>query len=90
MAASENLTPEQRSLRSRIAANISWARTVDRSARTRPAVNAGPASISYWEKKVDPDGLMDEQTRIKAAGNAKKAHFQRLAYLAAKARRRAK
>lgn len=85
--AAQNLTPEQRSLRARIAVNTSWARTTDRAARTANGTNASPARLSYWEKRVDPDGVMDEQTRAKAAENARTAHYQRMAYRAAQARR---
>lgn len=80
------MTPEQRGLRARIAVNTSWAKTKNRAARTAPGTAASPASVSYWERKVDPDGEMDEATRIKAAENARKAHYQRMAYRSAKAR----
>lgn len=83
-----DLSPEMRSLRSRIAVNESWARTKDRTARTAPGTAASPASLDYWEKRVDPNGEMDERTRIKAAENARTAHYQRLAYRSARARRR--
>jgi len=80
------MSPEQRGLRARIAVNESWARTTDRTARTAPARAAGPGSSEYWEARVDPDGLMEPSTRVKAAENARKAHYQRLAYRSAKAR----
>ena len=83
-----DLTPEQRSLRARIAVNTSWARTTDRTARTAPGTAASPASLSYWEKRVDPDRVMDDTTRAKAAENAKSAHYQRMAYRSAATRRR--
>lgn len=82
----DSLTPEQRSLRARIAVHTSWAKTTDRAARTANGTAASPASLSYWEKRVDPDGVMDEQTRAKAAENARSAHYQRMAYLSARAR----
>lgn len=34
MAASKNLSPQERALRARIAVNTSWSRTADRAART--------------------------------------------------------
>jgi hypothetical protein len=40
-------------INARIAAEISWARTPDRSARTRPAREA---SLKRLEKEVDPGG----------------------------------
>lgn len=80
------MTPEQRALRARIAVNTSWARTKDRTARTTPGTNASPAALSYWEKRVDPAGEMDEATRAKAAENARTAHYQRMALRSAQAR----
>lgn len=82
----EGLTPEERSLRARLAVHASWARTTDRAARTKPATDASPVRLTYWEKRVDPDGVMDEATRAKAAENARKAHYQRMAYRSARAR----
>lgn len=84
------MTPEQRSLRARIAVHSSWANTVDRTGRTSAATAASPASLTYWENHVDPDRRMDPETRIKAAENAKTAHYQRMAYRSAKARARRK
>ncbi|MBA9003705.1 hypothetical protein [Thermomonospora cellulosilytica] len=80
------MTPEQRSLRARIAVNTSWANTRDRAARTANGTAASPASLSYWEKRVDPDGVMDERTRALAAENARKAHYQRMALKSVQAR----
>ena len=77
-----------RSLRARIAVNTSWALTDDRRARTAPATAASPAALSYWEKRVDPDGRMDERTRAQAAENARKAHYQRMALKSVQSRRR--
>ena len=39
----------------RIAAEISWARTHDRTARTRPARET---FLKRFEKEVDPDGTL--------------------------------
>ena len=86
----EGLTPEERSLRARLAVHASWARTTDRAARTRPATDASPVRLSYWERRVDPNNEMDEATRAKAAENARKAHYQRMAYRSARARRKSK
>lgn len=84
------LTPQERSLRARLAVHASWARTTDRAARTRPATDASPVRLSYWERRVDPNNEMDEATRAKAAENARKAHYQRMAYRSARARRKSK
>ena len=82
--------PALRALHARIAVHTSWQQTTNRTARTAPAVEAGPSRLSYWEKRVDPDGLMDEATRAKAAENARTAHYQRMAYRSAQARARRK
>lgn len=77
--------PGLRSLRARIAAHESWARTEDRTARTAPA---RAAQMSRFEKQVDPDGTLDPAERARRAESARRAHFARLAYLSAKARRK--
>jgi hypothetical protein len=58
-------------LRDRRGAHESWARTVDRTARTQPARDAFTKKL---ELQVDPDGVMDPETRAKAVKNARKAH----------------
>ena len=73
------LTPEERSLRSRIAVHESWARTEDRSARTAPARRARD------QKFLDEAG--GDPVR---AEHLRKAHFQRLALKSAIARRKAR
>ena len=78
------LTPEQRSLRSRLAAHASWARTSDRTERTR---RAREAFMRRFEDEVDPDRLLSETERLQRAEQAKKAHFARLALRSSLARR---
>ncbi|MGN7701160.1 hypothetical protein [Cellulosimicrobium sp. 22601] len=60
-------------------ANISWANTEDRTARTAPARRALEARF-LAEAGGDP----------KRAENLRRAHFQRLALKSARARRRAR
>ena len=86
----DELPPELRSLRARLAVNASWAKTKDRTARTKNGTDASPARLTYWEKRVDPDGVMDDATRSKAAKNARTAHYQRMAFRSAQARARKK
>ena len=71
-------------LRAQIAANTSWANTSDRAARTAPG---RAAMLRKFEQQVDPDGVLTPAERTKRAENARKAHMQRLAFQAAKARR---
>jgi hypothetical protein len=72
-------------MRARIAAHESWARTADRTERTAPARKA---ALDRFERLVDPNGELDETTRKQLADSAKRAHFQRLALLSSRARRR--
>jgi hypothetical protein len=68
----------------RIAAEISWARTRERSARTRPAREA---FLKRFEKEVDPDGTLPPEERRKRAEHAKRAYMFQLAKRSAAARK---
>lgn len=78
------LTPAERSLRSRLAAHASWARTSDATARTEPGRQA---MRDKFEREVDPDGTLPPEERARRAEHARKAHFTRLALKSAQARR---
>lgn len=80
-----SLTPEQRSLRARMAAHTKWADTHDPSAETEPA---RAAFLDRFERHVDPNGELDPAERARRAEHAKKAHFTRMALRSAAARRR--
>jgi hypothetical protein len=60
----------------RIAAEISWSRTADRGARTKPARQA---FIKRFEREVDPDGILPSDERRRRAQHALRAHMLRLA-----------
>ena len=77
-------TPEERSLRSQIAAHEKWAKCDDPSAATAPARSA---FLKRFEFEVDPDGALDPAERTRRAEHARKAYFKRLALKSAKARR---
>ncbi len=79
------LTPEQRSLRSALAAHESWANTADRTART---ANARKKADERFEKQVDPNGELTPAERAVRAQHARKAHFLRMALKSAQARSR--
>jgi hypothetical protein len=83
----DRLTRSQRTLRARLAAHESWAATPDRAARTAAGHRSSPASIDYWEPKVDPERTMTPEARRAAARSKRDAYMVRLAYNAAKARR---
>lgn len=80
------LTPDQVSLRARLAAHSLHAKVVDPSAHTAPARRA---FLDRFEREVDPDGLLDPAERARRAEHAKKAYFLRLALASATARRKA-
>jgi hypothetical protein len=64
-----------KNINARIAAEISWARTADRSARTRPAREA---FLKRFEREVDPDGKLPPDERARRANHALRAHMLRL------------
>jgi hypothetical protein len=68
----------------RIAAEVSWSRTADRSARTRPAREA---FLNRFEREVDPNGELPPDERRRRAEHAKRAYMLRLAKRAVAARR---
>lgn len=65
----------KKNINARIAAEISWARTEDRSARTRPAREA---FLKRFEREVDPDGKLAPDERARRANHALRAHMLRL------------
>jgi hypothetical protein len=62
-------------MRARIAAEISWSRTADRSARTRPARQA---FLHRFERQVDPDGKLSPDERARRAEHALRAYMLQL------------
>ncbi len=78
-----SLTPEQRSLRSSLAAHVQWSREPDPSTRT---TTARRAFMQRFEREVDPDGTMDPAERARRAEHARKAYFLRLALASSRAR----
>jgi hypothetical protein len=62
-------------MRARIAAEISWARTADRSARTRPARQA---FLKRFERQVDPDSKLSPDERAYRAQHALRAYMLQL------------
>lgn len=64
-----------KNINARIAAEISWARTSDRSARTRPAREA---FLKRFDREVDPDGKLPPEERRRRAEHALRAHMLRL------------
>ena len=75
------LTPQERSLRSSIAAH---------AVHARGHTNTAPATAAFLERfelEVDPEGTLDPAERSRRAAHARSAYFKRLALKSAKARR---
>ena len=72
-----------KNINKRIAAEVSWARTRDRTARTRPARET---FLRRFEKEVDPDGALSPEERRRRAEHAKRAYMLRLAKRSAASR----
>lgn len=79
------MTPEQRSMRSRLGAHTRWANTPDRSAATEPARKAWK---NRWLKLADPDGTMPPEQAHAKAEQLEKAHFVRMALASSQSRAR--
>ena len=71
----------------RIAAEASWARTRDRTARTRPARES---FLKRFEKEVDPDETLPVGERRVRAEHAKRAYMLKLAKRSAAVRKQAR
>lgn len=78
------LDRSDRALRGRIGAYRLHA-TYDSRETSRPGREAFMAS---FERLVDPDGTLPPAERARRAAHARSAHFAKLAYLSARARRK--
>jgi hypothetical protein len=87
MIAAMTLTPEQRILRARIAANSRWAKETP---QMDAAHQASPGHLGYWIKQVDPDNELPETERIRRAEKLHIAHMQKLALASSRSRARKK
>ena len=78
-----SLSPNERSQRARIAAHSKWA-------KSDPVAGTAKARAKFEARfldEVDPDRQLPEAERLRRAQHAKAAHFARLAYASARARR---
>lgn len=75
------LTPTERAMRARLAAYSQHAQGRTNTAAARAAFH------NRFEREVDPNGELDPAERAKRAEAARSAHFTRLAYASARARR---
>jgi hypothetical protein len=81
------VTPEQRTLRARIAAHVQWSKESDPTARTS---KARKAFLDRFEREVDPDETMDPGERARRADHLRRAYFARLALASARSRAKKK
>ena len=79
------LTPTERSIRARIAANTRWAQEPDRLAATAPGRRA---AFEKLLDEVDPQRVLTEAERLKRVKNAQQAQLARVRLAASKNRRR--
>jgi hypothetical protein len=86
LAASKNLTPIERTLRSRLAAQTLHSKYDSREL----TANGRAAFLKRFEDQVDPNRELPEAERLRRAEHARKAYFTRLALKSAQARRRGK
>ncbi len=77
------MTPEQRTLRARMAAHALHAGIADPAAATAPARQA---FLDRFERQVDPDGVLSPDDRRRRAEHARKSYFLGLALKSAQAR----
>jgi hypothetical protein len=80
------LTREDRVRYGRLGAYARLAQTADRSEMTAPARAAGPASLDWHAKKIDPDGKLPPEQRYKMAEAARKAWYLALSEKSRRAR----
>lgn len=80
------LSPEQRSMRARIAALARWSKE-----DPQPAARRGQdALMARFVREVDPDNQLPPAERQRRALAARKAHMTRLALASSRARARGK
>lgn len=77
------LTPEERSLRAKLAAHALHSRcdSKDLTAKARETF------LARFEAEVDPEGILSPEERRRRAEHARKAYFARIALKSAKSRR---
>jgi hypothetical protein len=79
------LTPEQRTLRARIASNTRWAKTSGAEAKAN-GERAQRGLLERFAREIDPDETLHPVERYKRAERMRQAHMQRLSLASSKAR----
>lgn len=76
------LTPEQRSMRARIAAHARWSKE-----DPKPNADRGQAGLLLrFEREADPEGVLAPEERRRRAESRRREHMTRLAFQSSKAR----
>lgn len=81
------MNAEERRLRAQLGAEISWANTADRTARTAPGSRAAEARFEKEARERHPDASEEQIAQV--AEHLRKAHFRRMGLASAKKRRMA-
>ena len=81
------MNAEERKLRAQLGAEISWANTADRTARTAPGSRAAEARFEKEARERHPDAPEEQIAQV--AEHLRKAHFRRMGLASAKKRRMA-
>ncbi|WP_228975208.1 hypothetical protein [Streptomyces sp. DH12] len=79
------MSPAERSLRARLASQVSWTNTLDPRSRTAKARAAAAARFERQAREMHPDATDEQIARI--AKQLRSAHATRMALAAAKSRR---
>jgi hypothetical protein len=82
------MNEEERKLRAQLGAEISWANTADRTARTAPGSRAAEARFEKEARERHPDASEEQIAQV--AEHLRKAHFRRMGLASATKRRRAR
>lgn len=81
------MNAEERKLRAQLGAEISWANTADRTARTAPGSRAAEARFEKEARERHPEASEEQIAQV--AEHLRKAHFRRMGLASATKRRRA-
>jgi hypothetical protein len=79
------MNAEERRLRAQLGAEMSWAKTPDRTARTAPGSRAAEARFEKQAREMHPDA--GDEFIAKVAENLRRAHFRRMGLESARRRR---
>ena len=82
------MNAEERKFRAKLAAEMSWAKTPDRTARTAAGSRAAEARFEKQARELHPDA--SDEFIGKVAENLRRAHYARMGLASAAKRRKAR